>query len=667
MVRKLPVSKYIRTIPERCKMCYTCVRECPAKAIRIFDGQAEVIADRCIACGNCVRACSQKAKLVVDSIAKVDTLLQSERTVTAIIAPSFPADFTDITYQRLVAMVKELGFLSVHEVAFGADLVAAYYSRLMIEDPNGHYIATSCPAVVSYVEKYHPDIVDKLAPIVSPMIAMARVIREMNGKDTAVVFIGPCIAKKCEADDPNVPDEVDAVLTFVELRTMLERASLFNKDVVPSDFDPPHPNLGALFPITGGMLQAAKISEDLLTGEVVATHGRTYFVEAIKEFESGVLDTNLLEVLCCDGCIMGAGMNAKSPRFARRAEVSRYVRRRTRFNSEETWRSNIARFFNINMYRNYSKRDQRTALPSAEQLKTILENMGKYKPEDELNCGACGYDTCQEHAVAIHRGLAENEMCLPYTIEQLKNNVQQLADTNEELNVVQNALIQSEKLASMGQLAAGIAHEINNPLGVVLIYAHMLMEEYADKPELAEDLKMIVEHADRSKGIISGLLNFARQKQVNPEKINMRALVIKTLKTVPIPANIETAVEETDADTMIELDPDQIIQVLTNLFTNAVAAMESGGKLTTSFSGTKKTLSVAVTDTGTGIPQDKISKIYEPFYTTKEIGKGTGLGLAVSYGIIKMHRGQINVESNADAESGPTGTTFTITLPRYAE
>jgi signal transduction histidine kinase len=293
--------------------------------------------------------------------------------------------------------------------------------------------------------------------------------------------------------------------------------------------------------------------------------------------------------------------------------------------------------------------------------------MGKNSPEDELNCGACGYDTCRKHAVAIYKGLAESEMCLPYTIDQLKNNVKQLADTNVELGVVQNALIQSEKLASMGQLAAGIAHEINNPLGVVLMYAHLLLEEHTEDKDLQNDLSMIVEHADRSKGIISGLLNFARQNKVNYEKVNINELVDKSLKTITFPENIHVTVSELNSNPFVEVDHDQMMQVFTNLYSNSIGAMETGGNLSVTFSETEENISVSVTDTGIGIPADKISKIYEPFYTTKALGKGTGLGLAVSYGIVKMHRGTIKVSSNANPDSGPTGTTFTITLPRNAE
>ena len=159
----------VSTIRERCRVCYTCVRECPAKAIRISSGQAEVIDARCIGCGNCVRVCSQGAKRVLDSVDDVRALLAGPEPVAACLAPSFPAEFTEMTTDQLVGMVRKLGFDSVHEVGFGADLVAARYKELLDEHPDRRYIATTCPAITSYVERFHPDLVSHLAPVVSPI------------------------------------------------------------------------------------------------------------------------------------------------------------------------------------------------------------------------------------------------------------------------------------------------------------------------------------------------------------------------------------------------------------------------------------------------------------------------------------------------------------------
>ncbi|OQC07082.1 MAG: Periplasmic (Fe) hydrogenase large subunit [Candidatus Hydrogenedentes bacterium ADurb.Bin101] len=162
---KIPL---VTTIKERCRGCYTCVRECPAKAIRITEGQADVVFSRCIGCGNCVQVCGQHAKQVYDTTALVDALLAGKDQVAAIIAPSFPAAFIDWPYQKVVGLFRKMGFDYVMEVAFGADLVSDRYRRLFEKDTNGHYIATSCPAIVNYVERYYPALVDALAPIVSP-------------------------------------------------------------------------------------------------------------------------------------------------------------------------------------------------------------------------------------------------------------------------------------------------------------------------------------------------------------------------------------------------------------------------------------------------------------------------------------------------------------------
>ena len=461
----MALNCFVKTISERCRVCYTCVRECPAKAIRISEGQAEIIPERCIGCGNCVRVCSQQAKRVVSSIEQVEDLLASGDKVAACIAPSFPAEFANVDYRKLVGMLDQLGFAYVNEVAFGADLVARAYRKLLENSQsNQRYISTSCPAVVSFVEKYHPEFIDSLVPVVSPMVATARVMHQLHGAELKVVFIGPCIAKKSEAAGENLPGEIDGALTFVELREMLHKNGIESESAELKEFDPPHAGLGLLFPIGRGLLQAAGITEDLMTGEVVATDGRTNFVEAISEFNTGKL--RLLEVLACNGCIMGAGMSVHTPLFTRRSLVSQHVRRQMKKIDQKQWQRDVDSFSDLDLSCYFIANDQRIPVPFEEEIGLIMAKMGKFKPEDELNCGACGYDTCREHATAIFKGLAENEMCLPHTIEQLKVTISKLATSDEQLANTREALIQSEKLASMGQLAAGIAHEVNNPLGV---------------------------------------------------------------------------------------------------------------------------------------------------------------------------------------------------------
>ena len=656
----------VSTIRERCRVCYTCVRECPAKAIRIAGGQAEVIPSRCIGCGSCVLVCSQGAKRVLSSVAEVWALLQSGAKVAACVAPSFPAEIGDRDERQLVGALRKMGFSLVCEVAFGADLVARAYKDLLAHRPGESFIATACPAIVNFVERYHPDLMSHLAPIASPMLATARALRAHYGAGTKVVFIGPCIAKKGEAASLTGPDRVDAVLTFRELGDMLDSEGIKMNAMAPSDFDPPRAGMGGVFPLPRGSLQTAGIDEDLSNGEVVSADGRSEFPEALQEFSSGQLDPRLLELLCCrGGCVMGAGMSVDSPPFARRAQISRHMQSQREGFDRAAWTKEMDQLRDLPMDRGFQPASQTMPTPSPEQLRAIMIEMGKVGPDDELNCGACGYETCHAHAVAIFRGLAEDEMCLPYTIERLKKTVRKLDLSNTKLESTQQALVQAEKLASMGQLAAGIAHEVNNPLGVVLLYAHVLLEACEQGSAQSTDLAMIVEQADRCKKIVSGLLNFARQNKVVLLPTNIAELVEGSLRGVPTPDSVETVVENQDASASADLDADQIRQVLTNLLTNALAAMPAGGRLTVRTGVSAEQVWFAVEDTGVGIPKENITRVFEPFFTTKQMGRGTGLGLAVSYGIVKMHRGNIKLKSNADPSAGPTGTTFTVTLPRF--
>jgi signal transduction histidine kinase len=243
---------------------------------------------------------------------------------------------------------------------------------------------------------------------------------------------------------------------------------------------------------------------------------------------------------------------------------------------------------------------------------------------------------------------------------------EKIEKTNEELRRSERALVDAEKLANLGQLAAGLAHELNNPLGVVLMYAHFLQDEASDK-NILEDSQIVIEQAERCKKIVSDLLQFARKNRVVLKAENLYEITVHCLELMNLADNIDVNVECNCVDPIAEVDGDQIVQVITNMVNNAVDAMPEGGKLTVSVNGDENDVRLIIKDTGIGIPAYKINKIFEPFYSTKQIGKGTGLGLSVSHGIIKMHRGKITVESNANKDNAPTGTEFTVHIPRKGE
>ena len=652
-------NQLVFTEPDKCRVCYTCVRECPVKAIKIINGQAQVISERCIGCGNCVTVCSQGAKVFLDSKKEVFSLLNSSEKVVACIAPSFPAEFTEIKdYSILVGMLKKLGFDYVVEVSFGADIVAREYRKELENDNAKPCISSDCPAIVYFIEHYHPNLIPSLAKIASPMVAISRITKKKYGKDVKIVFIGPCIAKKAESD------EIDEVITFKELREMFVLSDIDSEKVIPCDFDPPKSGKGAIFPVSRGLLQTIDKSDDICDGNIVVAEGRINFRDAIKEFENGLIKSQNLELLCCEGCIMGPGMSAGGKRYSRRTQISNYVKEKIKNLDQSQWEKDMEEFSKLDMSQTFDPADRRLKLPSREEIDKVLISMGKITPKDHLNCGACGYDTCEEHAIAIVEGLAETEMCLPYTIEKLHKSINDLNFSNETLDSTRQALKQSEKLANMGQLSAGIAHELNNPLGVITMYSSILMDEAKEDDPIRKDLELIVEQTKRCKNIVSGLLNFARKNQVNLTETNIINFTKSSIKSIIKADTIKVILNSNLSDPIAMIDTDQMMQVLTNLEKNAIEAMPNGGELKIELNGNKNEIEFNICDSGVGISKENMEKIYTPFFTTKELGKGTGLGLPLIYGIVKMHKGQISVSSNTDPDKGPTGTSFKIVIPR---
>ena len=647
------------TVKDKCRVCYTCVRECPVKAIKIINGQAEVINERCIGCGNCIKVCSQGAKYPLRSIDEVNGLLKSGKKIAACIAPSFPAEFTEIPDHRLlVGMIRQLGFDYITEVSFGADMIAREYEHRIKNSKGIGQISSDCPAIVYFIRQYHPELVDNLAPIASPMLAMTRIMKKKYGEELKVVFIGPCFAKKAESE------EVDEVLTFRELREMFNEKELSWENAVPSDFDPPVSGKGAIFPISRGLYFTANSTETIPEEQVVVAEGRVNFKEAVREYEEGLIRNKHLMLLCCEGCIMGPGTSPGGKRYARSAAVGEYAGKKLAALDKQQWEEQIKEFSSLDFSQQFSPEDRRFEIPAEDKIIEALHAMGKFNPEDHLNCGTCGYDTCVEHAIAIVKDLAETEMCLPYTIEKLHDSISNLNVSNEKLARAKQALKQSEKLAHMGQLSAGIAHELNNPLGVITMYSNILIDESPENDPVRDDLKLIAEQAERCKKIVSGLLNFARKNQVTLSETDIVKFTRHSIDSIIKPENIKVVFEPSIANPQARLDIDQMMQVLTNLEKNAVDAMPGGGILTIGVDGDEEEIRFIITDTGTGISKEHMDKIFTPFFTTKEMGKGTGLGLALIYGIVKMHKGKIHVDSNNDPSAGTTGTTFTITLPR---
>jgi len=663
----------VSTIGARCKVCYSCVRHCPANAIKVENGQAAVIPERCIACGYCVRVCPQNAKKIRDGIAHTRELLKADAPVIAVLAPSFPAAFHEVRPLQVVSALHQLGFARVYEVALGADLVGEEYARLTRTNVMPLIISSPCPAIVNYIEKYYPELLLVLAPIVSPMVALGRVLRRTD-PGARVVFIGPCIAKKREKDDPKVGDAIDEVLTFQELNALFLDPAVEWSALQDTSFDGPEAGIGRSFPLSGGLLETAGMHGGTLQNEIIITEGRDRILEAIRKAAEGKIEARFLDVLFCEGCINGPQMLHDLSGFIRKDKIIHFFNNRTLQSdpiADERWHEEARK---VNLRREFTTENLHLPFPTEQQILAILAITGKTTPEDELNCGACGYPTCREKAVAVFQGIAEAEMCLPYMIEKLQNIQNELTTSNEELRrsidtlqKTQQQLLHAEKMASVGQLAAGVAHELNNPLGGILIYTSLMLEKMEAGSRTALDLKRIMDETERCRRIVRGLLDFSRQTRIEAAIVDINKIISSTLALVMQQSlfhNIKVEMQLDPELPKVFVDVGQMQQVFLNIILNAVEAMEGKGSLSVSSRVEQQGQQVAITirDDGPGMTPEVQKKIFDPFFTTKPQGKGTGLGLAIAYGIVQKHKGEIIVESRVGA-----GSQFTVRLPIAAQ
>ena len=637
---------------EKCKGCYACIRVCPTKAIKVEGGKADVINERCIGCGTCVRVCMPKAKQVEKSTGEVWELLTTCPPVIATLDPSFPAAFPEVQPRQLVTALKKLGFTEVMEAAFGAELIAREYNRLVNTDLEKPIITSHCPVIVSYIQKHHPHLIDYLAPIVSPSIAMGRVIRWQYDPNAKVVFIGPCIAAKAEIRDEKVAGVVDAVLTFAELKEMFQATGIDPATQKLGQFAGPKPCGGRAFSIAGGLLKLAKLSSDPLQSDTIVVKGRGHISSVVKDFSQGKIHPHFVDLRLCQGCIGGPAIDNSLSIFAAQEIITEYTLREEDPVKTE---KDLAKYGQIDLSRKFTCEYSPLPQPTEEEIEDVLKQLNRLEAEDQLNCGTCGYNSCRELAIAVCQGLAESEMCWPYLVKRLET--------------AQEELIRAEKLTSLGQMAASIAHEINNPLAGVLIYTKLLSKKVASDAFSQEEalgyLSKMESELSRSSKIIRNLLDFARQTEPLLRLVDINQVLEQALSLVGHQAqlqNVEVVREFTPSLPEVTADFDQLQQVFTNLTLNAIQAMPDGGKVSIRSSVVDSEIKVDVQDTGCGIPKENLPKLFTPFFTTKEKGTGVGLGLAVVHGIIERHKGRVKVKSEVGK-----GTTFSVYLGVYSD
>ena len=396
-----PLRYPIYTETRDCRDCYKCVRECSVKAIKVENGRAEVMPERCIACGDCVHTCPHGAKKVRRDLERARNLLARKPTVIASIAPSYAAAWPELPAGTIVGALKALGFHAVSETALGAEAVTHSLARQLKHAPPGLHVSTACPVVVDYIRKYEAGFTPYLSPMLSPMQAHAKLLRQHFGEACTVVFFGPCIAKKSECDTQAGFTEL--ALTFDDLTEWLEAEQIDLRTVRPHHFEPQAARHGALYPVVGGMNQTLR-DYDLPNLECVAVSGLEAVARTLRELDPTALqDPVFLEALACPGgCIGGPQMGKGHPTLT--GELA--VRKRSRAERPAAPAEAVPFCF--------GPQPQDETHGSVIQVAEALSSVGKRCLEDELNCGGCGYETCRTFAQALLTKKAEPEMCLSH-------------------------------------------------------------------------------------------------------------------------------------------------------------------------------------------------------------------------------------------------------------
>lgn len=408
-----------------CRDCYKCVRWCPVKAISVTGHHAVVETDRCIICGRCVKVCPVGAQRIRNDIPRVMQLLKIKKKVYLSLAPSFPAEYKG-SWRELLPKLKALGFAGVSETAHGADFVSQEQTRLMSEK-SGLVLSTACPTLVEIVERYYPELRENLSVLSSPMVAHATLLRKLYGEDIGVVFAGPCVAKKLEAD--RVPDLVDVALTFGELTDLIEDVEV-TSDAVPP-LIPSRPSGGVVYPLDGGMIETMRSngSHSILETGFANIAGIDQLLKTLDELKNSPSDEPLFcEMLACDGgCINGSGSVSEDSLLTRRTRMAAFCREEEKLipAGDDVFPPMDA----TEIYRSLSKAEPIVKnVYSDSEIAEAFEKLEK-RGSDLLDCGGCGYNSCRSFAEAWLAGLAEREMCVTSMRKRAQNKVNALIKT----------------------------------------------------------------------------------------------------------------------------------------------------------------------------------------------------------------------------------------------
>ncbi|MBO4374123.1 MAG: EAL domain-containing protein [Lachnospiraceae bacterium] len=433
---------------ENCVGCNKCIASCSCVGACVSteadeSGRSKIIVDpsRCISCGACFDACEHNAREYLDDTAAFFDDLKKGVKISLLIAPAFKANYPD-EYARVLGILKKLGVSRMISVSFGADITTWGYIKYIQE--RGFYggISQPCPAVVSYIEKYHPELIPKLFPVQSPLMCAAIYARKEMGVTDRLAFISPCIAKKLEIDDPNNHGYVSYNVTFSHLMKYIESLGI-EADPVTDEVEY---GLGSFYPTPGGLMENVKwlIGEDVFIREIGGEkHLYNYLREKAGQIAKGDTPFLLYDALNCEnGCICGTAVDPLVADADRAFSNLLTIRESVKKDTDSAWARNLTpaqrlkllneQFSSLDLsdyLREYTDLSEtcENFIPTPEELEPVYHSMRKDTEESrKINCSSCGYETCHEMACAIYNGFNHRDNCVYYLKREVEDEKEHL-------------------------------------------------------------------------------------------------------------------------------------------------------------------------------------------------------------------------------------------------
>jgi len=701
----------VYTDTDKCEACSACLRVCRTKSIMIKDGKSKIIEESCINCGACIKACSKGAKKYQSGIDSLDRILEKGKGAL-ILAPSYviiALKKYSCSPEQFCTGLRKLGFSLVYEASFGADVVTKVYLNYISDllkmkgRENVHIISSPCPSLMNFMEKHTSALLDEFAPIMSPMAAQAVLVKRWNNDQVNIVGASPCMAKKSELLDPGM-GLYEQELTFEELIKLIDERGIIPSNLEESEFDGIQALYGAGFPVSGGLTKAlepfsGEYGFNLLSDDYLIIEGEDRSTNFLKQMAS--LKTRgvglsgyplLMDILYCEGCIMGKSMGVEGDYWENRRIITNYTKRRfVKLKNEskecqgysilvkntveapvfQEWLAIVEHLIKENKFSAaWNNLQYYKKTPTEEELRAILESDGKHSQEEELNCGACGYETCRERAIAVVNGENQPGGCIVHVKYKAKISLEE----NKRLQELD--LLKSDFLST-------VSHELRTPLTSVLGFSKIIQKRLDDVVfplvktddkkvnrkirQISDNVNIIISESHRLTNLINDVLDLSKM-EAGKIDWKMESLFLKEVierATAATSSLFEQKglelIKDIEELPPIQGDKDRLIQTVINLISNAVKFTDQGS-ITCHTKVTGNEIIVSIIDTGIGIAQEDLPKVFEKF---KQVGdtltdkpKGTGLGLPICRQIVEQHNGRIWVESKIGK-----GSTFCFTIP----